>query len=281
MPQIMTKQVKISDGISVGADNKFLLIAGPCQIESADHCRMIADKLQKMCEGLPINLVFKCSYDKANRTSLKGQRGIGIEKGLKVLGDIKKETGLPVLTDVHDVEQARAAAEVVDVLQTPAFLCRQTDLLEAVGKTGKAVNVKKGQFLAPEDMLFAAEKISHNGNQNIMLCERGASFGYRDLVVDMRSLVIMQETGYPVIIDATHSVQSMGGAGGKSGGSRKFVVPLLKAAIATGVQGAFIECHDEPEKAPSDGASMIKLENMPDIIADICTLYQQVRLLKS
>jgi 2-dehydro-3-deoxyphosphooctonate aldolase (KDO 8-P synthase) len=273
------KQIKISDSIGVGGDSKLLLIAGPCQIESRDHALMIAEKLQEITKDLPLNLVFKSSYDKANRTSLSGERGVGLEKGLKILGEIKKITGLAILTDVHDAAQAAAAAEFVDVLQTPAFLCRQTDLLEAAGKTGKAVNVKKGQFLAPEDMQFVAEKVAKSGNRNIMLCERGASFGYRDLVVDMRGLVIMRETGYPVIFDATHSVQSMGGAGGKSGGSRKFVIPLLKAAIAVGVDGVFIECHDNPDKAPSDGPSMLQLKDMPAVLKDICLLHNQVKSL--
>ncbi len=233
---------------------------------------MIADTLQKFVRGLPVNLVFKSSFDKANRTSLNGKRGLGIEAGLEILGEVKKRTGLPVLTDIHSPEQATIAAEVVDILQTPAFLCRQTDLLLAVGNTGKAVNVKKGQFLDPHDMAHVAAKIASTGNEKVMLCERGACFGYRDLVVDMRGLVIMAESGYPVIFDATHSVQSMGGAGGASGGNRAFIPPLMRAAVATGVDGLFIECHDNPSSAPSDGASMMPLEQMKGLIESACRI---------
>ena len=263
---VRAKSVKITDKIVVGAGNPLLVIAGPCQIESRDHCLMMANHLKNLSEKFSINLVFKASYDKANRTSVTGKRGIGIEDGLKILSEVKKETGLPVLTDVHDIDQTQMAAEVVDVLQTPAFLCRQTDLLLAVGKTGKAVNVKKGQFLSPHDMQHVAEKIQAGGSDKILLCERGSCFGYRDLVVDMRGLVIMRNTGFPVIFDATHSVQLMGGAGGASAGERQFVEPLLRSALAVGVDGIFIECHDNPEKAPSDGASMLKLERLPVVL---------------
>lgn len=273
------QDVSIAGRFSVS--EKLLLIAGPCQIESRDHCFKLAEILKKYVRDLPVNLVFKSSFDKANRTSLQGQRGVGIEKGLRILEDVKKSFDLPVLTDVHSPEQARTAAEVVDILQTPAFLCRQTDLLTAVGETGKPVNIKKGQFLSPEDMRFVAEKVSQTGNRNIMLCERGSSFGYRDLVVDMRSFVIMKEAGYPVIFDATHSVQSMGGAGGKSGGSRQYIFPLLRAAVATGVQGVFIECHDDPEKAPSDGASMLPVQQLPSILSTICLIHQQILNMES
>lgn len=271
------KIVKISDTISVGDGQKLLLIAGPCQIESLEHSLKIAEALKQMTASLPISLVFKSSFDKANRTSLHGQRGVGLEEGLKVLEKVRSEIGVSVLTDVHTTEQAKSAGEVVDVLQIPAFLCRQTDLLQAAGATGKTVNVKKGQFLAPEDMTFAAEKISAAGSEKIMLCERGATFGYRDLVVDMRSLVIMRRSGYPVVFDATHSVQSMGGAGGKSGGAREFVFPLLRAAISTGVDGVFIECHDDPARAPSDGATMLELKKLPNILNVISSLHETIR----
>lgn len=264
--------VRIGKDITVGRDHPLLLIAGPCQIESLDHCLKIAEFLQKNLKHLPVNLVFKSSFDKANRTSATSGRGPGIESGLKILAQLRQKTGLPVLTDVHTAEQAVVAAEVVDVLQTPAFLCRQTDLLLAVGKTGKPVNIKKGQFLPPQDMKFAAEKIASTGNKSIMMCERGSSFGYRDLIVDMRSLVVMGSLGYPVIFDATHSVQSMGGSGGSSGGNREFVAPLVRAAVATGVDGLFIECHDNPDKAPSDGPSMVLLDQMPGLIEMACRI---------
>ena len=264
--------VRIGKEISVGRGQPLLLIAGPCQIESLEHCLKIAEFLKTNLAHLPVKLVFKSSFDKANRTSANTGRGPGIESGLKILEQVRKATGLPILTDVHTAEQAAIAAEVVDVLQTPAFLCRQTDLLLAVGKTGKPVNIKKGQFLPPEDMKFAAEKIASTGNKEIMLCERGSSFGYRDLVVDMRSLVVMSAIGYPVIFDATHSVQSLGGSGGSSGGNRSFVAPLIRAAVATGVDGLFVECHDNPDQAPSDGPSMVSLEQMPGLIESACKI---------
>ncbi len=260
---------KITPSLSVGDGQKFLLIAGPCQIESKDHCLKIASFLKTLADELKINLVFKSSFDKANRTSISGKRGIGIDQGLKILESVRKDVGIPVLTDVHSIEQVRPIAQVVDVIQIPAFLCRQTDLLCAVGETNRAVNVKKGQFLAPHDMRFAAEKIGASGNRNILLCERGACFGYRDLVVDMRSLLIMRSLGYPVIFDSTHSVQSMGGAGGASGGQREFVAPLSRAAMAVGVDGIFLECHDNPEVAPSDGASMLRLEEVKPILVSL------------
>lgn len=269
---ISPRSFALTPSLMVGQHHDLLLIAGPCQIESREHCLMIADTLQKYVRGLPVNLVFKSSFDKANRTSIAGKRGIGLDAGLEILAEVKKRTGLPVLTDIHSPEQAAHVAEVVDVLQTPAFLCRQTDLLLAVGQTGKAVNVKKGQFLDPHDMAHVAAKIASTGNEKIMLCERGACFGYRDLVVDMRSLVIMRETGYPVIFDATHSVQSMGGAGGASGGNRGFIPPLMRAAVATGIDGLFIECHDNPTIAPSDGASMMPLEQMKGLVESACRI---------
>lgn len=264
------RTVQIGSNIKVGAGEPLLIIAGPCQIESKAHCFKIADFLFENLKNLPINLVFKSSYDKANRTSINGTRGLGLEEGLEVLDSVKKEYGLPVTTDVHSPEQAKLAAEVVDILQIPAFLCRQTDLLVAAGETNCAVNIKKGQFLHPSDMAFAAEKVAKNGNHNIMLCERGTCFGYRDLVVDPRSFLLMKDTGYPVIYDATHSVQQMGGASGSSGGERRFVEALGTSAAALGVDGIFFECHDNPSKAPSDGACMLPLESVKNFVERLC-----------
>lgn len=263
----LTREVQIAPDIKVGGENDLLIIAGPCQIESLEHSLMIADHLQELTKRYPFKLVFKSSFDKANRTSLSGVRGPGIEEGLEVLSELKKRTGLATLTDIHTAEQAKLAAEVVDVLQTPAFLCRQTDLLIAAGATGKPVNIKKGQFLHPSDMKHSAEKVASSGNHKVMLCERGTSFGYRELVVDMRSLVIMRELGYPVIFDATHSVQAMGGAGGSSSGTSDHVGFLVRAAVAVGVDGLFIECHENPLSAPSDSQSMLPLELMESTIA--------------
>lgn len=259
------RTVAITPSVTAGAGSPLLLIAGPCQIESLEHCLKIGDFVARLARQHGFGYVFKASYDKANRTSLHTKRGIGLERGLEILSEVRKQLGVPVLTDVHSAEQAETAALHVDVLQTPAFLCRQTDLLVAVGKTGKTINVKKGQFLAPPDMRHVAEKISSNGNHNILMCERGTSFGYRDLVVDMRSLVLMAETGYPVIMDATHAVQSMGGESA-SGGDRRFVPALLKSAVAVGVDGVFFECHEDPDRAPSDGPTMLPLEALPKLL---------------
>ena len=264
--------VEISPHVRVGAGQPLLLIAGPCQIESLDHCLHIADFVQRITKKLPLQFVFKSSFDKANRTSISSTRGIGMEEGLKVLEQVRKKLGVPVLTDVHDVEQARAAGHAVDVLQIPAFLCRQTDLLVAAGHTGRTINVKKGQFLPPQDMEHVAKKIASTGNQKILLCERGATFGYRDLIVDMRSFPLMRSTGYPVVFDATHSVQSMGGAGGASGGDRRFIAPLVRGAVAVGVDGLFIECHDNPDVAPSDGASMLPLSSLEEVLTTACRI---------
>jgi 2-dehydro-3-deoxyphosphooctonate aldolase (KDO 8-P synthase) len=263
------KIVKINDKISVGNQQALLLIAGPCQIESEEHALFMADKLMAIVKNLPFNLIYKSSFDKANRTSLTGQRGLGIEKGLEILAKVKKETGLPVLTDIHTEEQATQAAEVVDILQIPAFLCRQTDLLIAAGKTQKTINVKKGQFLHPADMQFCVDKILSTGNEKILLCERGTCHGYRDLVVDMRSFMIMRETGFPVVFDATHSVQQMGSAGGSSGGSREFIPGLARAASAFGIDSLFIECHENPDRAPSDSKSMLNLNDLPKLLSDV------------
>jgi 2-dehydro-3-deoxyphosphooctonate aldolase (KDO 8-P synthase) len=253
--------------IEISNNRPFALIAGPCQMESKAHAFEMCGALKELTSRLKIPFIYKTSFDKANRTSLTAQRGIGIDQGLKIFADIKKEFGVPVLTDVHLPDQCAPVAEIVDVLQIPAFLCRQTDLLIAAAKTGRAINVKKGQFLAPWDMENVAKKISHSGNENIMLCERGSSFGYNTLVSDMRSIPIMQKTGYPVIYDATHSVQQPGGQGTSSGGDRSMVPVLARAAVAVGVAGVFMETHENPDNAPSDGPNMVKLADMPGILS--------------
>jgi 2-dehydro-3-deoxyphosphooctonate aldolase (KDO 8-P synthase) len=242
------------------------LIAGPCQLESRDHAFMMAGSLKELCAKLKIGLVYKSSFDKANRTSINGKRGLGLEKSLEIFADIQSAFDLPLLTDVHTEEQCRIVGEVVDVLQIPAFLSRQTDLLIAAAKTGKVVNVKKGQFLAPWDMKNVLAKVLESGNSKVMLTERGASFGYNTLVSDMRSLPIMAETGAPIIFDATHSVQQPGGQGTSSGGDRRFVETLARAAVAVGVAGVFIETHEDPDNAPSDGPNMIKLTDLPALL---------------
>ncbi|UUV05351.1 3-deoxy-8-phosphooctulonate synthase [Ruegeria sp. YS9] len=259
------KHVKISD-LTVGNDLPLTIIAGPCQLETADHAQMIAGKMKEACDAAGAQYVFKASYDKANRTSLSGKRGMGIDAGLKVLSDIRKTMGIPVLTDVHTEAQCAIAAEAVDVLQIPAFLCRQTDMLLAAGNTGKAVNVKKGQFLAPWEMTNIVDKIESTGNQNILLTERGTSFGYNTLVADMRALPQMAKTGYPVVMDATHSVQQPGGKGGSSGGQREFAPVMARAAVSLGVGAVFIETHQDPDSAPSDGPNMIPLDQMPQLV---------------
>ncbi|MFJ6325484.1 MULTISPECIES: 3-deoxy-8-phosphooctulonate synthase [unclassified Rhizobium] len=245
---------------------KLSLIAGPCQMESRDHAFMIAGVLKELCDKLGLGLVYKSSYDKANRTSLSGKRGIGLEKSMEVFADLKKEYGFPVLTDIHTEEQCSVVAKTVDILQIPAFLSRQTDLLVAAAKTGRVINVKKGQFLAPWDMKNVLAKLNDSGNPNILLCERGASFGYNTLVSDMRSLPIMAAMGAPVIFDATHSVQQPGGQGGSSGGDRRFVETLARAAVAVGVAGVFLETHEDPDNAPSDGPNMVYLKDMPRLL---------------
>ncbi|HQT85560.1 MAG: 3-deoxy-8-phosphooctulonate synthase [Acidiphilium sp. 37-64-53] len=258
--------VTIGD-LTIGNDLPFTLISGPCQIESADHAMGVAAELVAITRTLGIGLIFKSSYDKANRTSLGKGRGVGMDLGLRVLADIRTKFGIPVLTDVHDAHQCAPVAEVVDVLQIPAFLCRQTDLLLAAGHTGRAINIKKGQFLAPWDMTNVAAKIASTGNERILLTERGASFGYNTLVSDLRALPIMARTGYPVVFDATHSVQQPGGQGSSSGGQREFAPILARAAIAVGCAALFIECHPDPDHAPSDGPNMIPLDQMPALLA--------------
>jgi 2-dehydro-3-deoxyphosphooctonate aldolase (KDO 8-P synthase) len=253
--------------VTFANDRPLTLIAGPCQLESRDHAFMMAGALKEMSERLGIGLVYKTSYDKANRTSISGVRGMGLEKSLEIFADIKKTFGLPVLTDVHTEEHCRIVGEVVDILQIPAFLSRQTDLLIAAAKTGKVINVKKGQFLAPWDMKNVAAKITASGNTKVMLTERGVSFGYNTLVSDMRSLPIMAETGAPIIFDATHSVQQPGGQGTSSGGDRRHVETLARAAVAVGVAGVFIETHEDPDNAPSDGPNMISLKDLPALVA--------------
>lgn len=244
----------------------FMLIAGPCQMESRDHAFDMCGAIKEITSALKIPFIYKTSYDKANRTSLKALRGIGMDKGLEIFQELKKKFSVPTLTDVHLPDHCAPVAEAVDVLQIPAFLCRQTDLLVAAAQTGKPINVKKGQFLAPWDMVNVAKKISESGNDNIMLCERGASFGYNTLVSDMRSIPIMAKTGYPIIYDATHSVQQPGGQGTSSGGDRDMVPVLARAAVAVGVAGVFMETHQDPDRAPSDGPNMVNLSNLKQII---------------
>ncbi|MDE2516848.1 MAG: 3-deoxy-8-phosphooctulonate synthase, partial [Rhodospirillales bacterium] len=250
----------------------FVLIAGPCQIESRAHALETATALAELGRDLGIGVIYKSSYDKANRTSAGAARGIGMAEGLAILAELRETTGLPTLTDVHAAEQCAPAAAAVDVLQIPAFLCRQTDLLLAAGATGRAINVKKGQFLAPWDMQHVAAKIAGTGNRNILLCERGASFGYNTLVSDFRSLPIMARTGYPVVFDATHSVQQPGGQGASSGGQREFAPVLARAAVAVGAAALFIECHQDPDHAPSDGPNMIPLRAMKGLVAGLMRL---------
>lgn len=255
--------------VTFANDKPLSLIAGPCQLESRDHAFIMAEALKTMSEKLDIGLVYKSSYDKANRTSISGKRGLGLEQSMQVFEDVRREFGLPILTDVHTEEQCRLVAAHVDVLQIPAFLCRQTDLLIAAAKTGKVVNVKKGQFLAPWDMKNVAAKITESGNSKVMLTERGVSFGYNTLVSDMRSLPVMAETGAPIIFDATHSVQQPGGQGTSSGGERRHVSTLARAAVAVGVAGVFIETHNDPDNAPSDGPNMIALKDLPALVSKL------------
>ncbi|MGB1539396.1 MAG: 3-deoxy-8-phosphooctulonate synthase [Rickettsiales bacterium] len=261
--------VKVNDKVAFGNDLPLALIAGPCQMESRDHAMMMAEALVKLTDKLDIPFVFKTSFDKANRTSATAQRGMGFAAAMPVFEEIRNTFGCPVLTDVHSEQQATEVGQVVDVLQIPAFLCRQTDLLIAAAKTGRVINIKKGQFLAPWDMANVAKKMEHAGNTNVILTERGASFGYNTLVSDMRSLPIMAETGYPVVFDATHSVQQPGGLGGASGGQREFVAVLARAATAVGVAGVFMETHDDPDNAPSDGPCMMPLKEMEALLTQL------------
>ena len=257
--------VNIGD-IPVGGDNPLAFILGPCQLENRDHAMFMAEKITKLCAPSSSNFIFKSSFDKANRSSIASARGVGIEEGLRILEEIKLTFNCPVITDIHTVSQCVTASEVVDILQIPAFLSRQTDLLIAAGETGIPINVKKGQFLAPWEMTNVAEKIASTGNKKILLCERGTSFGYNTLVNDFRGLEIMAETGYPVVFDATHSVQQPGGRGNSSGGERKFVAALARAACAVGVAAVFIETHQEPDNAPCDGPNMIDVADLQKLI---------------
>ena len=271
---IETRTVTVGD-IPIGGKAPFALITGPCQLETLDHARMMAEKIAEACRPSGTRFIFKASYDKANRSSISTQRGLGMEEGLRILDQIRSEFGCPVLTDVHDAHQCAPAGEVCDVLQIPAFLCRQTDLLLAAGRTGRVLNVKKGQFLAPWDMVNVAEKSASTGNEKILLCDRGTSFGYNTLVSDFRGLPIMARTGYPVVFDATHSVQQPGGQGTTSGGQREFAPVLARAAVAVGVSALFIETHQDPDTAPSDGPNMIPVSEMRALI-DNLALYDAI-----
>ena len=267
--------------LSISNTSPFTLIAGPCQLENEKHALEVATKLREITQKLEIGLIYKTSFDKANRTSLKGKRGAGLDKSLPVFDKIRKEVGIPVLTDVHTIEQCEIVSKHVDVLQIPAFLCRQTDLLIAAAKTGKIINVKKGQFLAPWDMVNVTKKIEDSGNKNILVTERGASFGYNTLVSDMRSLPIMAKNGYPVVFDVTHSVQQPGGMGDKSGGQREFVEHLARAAIAVGVAAVFIETHSDPDNAPSDGPNMVPLSKMPSLLKQLVEIDKLIKNVKN
>ena len=264
------------NNISIGSGQDLALIAGPCQIEGMTHALDTAEHIKEICKKVGLKFIYKSSFDKANRSSISTQRGIGIDEGLQILNAVKHKLGVPILTDIHESWQAKECADAgIDVLQIPAFLCRQTDLLLAAGETGCAINVKKGQFLAPHDMKNVADKIASTGNKRIMLCERGYTHGYNTLVVDMRSLPIMARTGYPVVFDATHSVQQPGGMGISSGGDRTFVAPLARAAVATGsVNAVFIETHEDPDRAPSDGPNMVPLSQLESILTQLKQIHQ-------
>ena len=265
----MENKVIKCGNLNISNKSTFTLIAGPCQLENENHAISVAEELKSITEKLKIGLIYKTSFDKANRTSLNGKRGVGLEKSLPIFDKIKKNVGVPILTDVHTIEQCEVVSKHVDVLQIPAFLCRQTDLLVAAAKTKKIINIKKGQFLAPWDMVNVTKKIEQSGNKKILVTERGASFGYNTLVSDMRSLPIMAKNGYPVVFDATHSVQQPGGMGDKSGGQREFVEYLSRAAIAVGVAAVFMETHPDPDNAPSDGPNMVPLSQMPKLLKQL------------
>ena len=274
------KIVKCSN-LNISNLSRFTLIAGPCQLENEKHAIDVASKLKEITEKLDIGLIYKTSFDKANRTSLKGKRGAGLEKSLPVFDKIRNNLKIPILTDIHTADQCKLVSDHVDVLQIPAFLCRQTDLLVAAAQTGKVINVKKGQFLAPWDMVNVIKKIEDSGNNNILLTERGASFGYNTLVSDMRSIPIMAKTGYPIVFDATHSVQQPGGMGDKSGGQREYVEYLSRAAVAVGVAAVFIETHPDPDNAPSDGPNMVPLSKMANLLKQLIQIDKLIKDVKN
>jgi 2-dehydro-3-deoxyphosphooctonate aldolase (KDO 8-P synthase) len=271
-----TKIVKVGK-VQIGKGKALVLIAGPCVIESAESARKHATRIKEIADALDVPFIFKSSYDKANRSSVRSYRGPGIEEGLKILKEVRDSVGVPVLSDVHSADEAARAGEVLDVIQIPAFLCRQTDLILEAARTGKAVNVKKGQFMSPAEMNNVVEKIESEGNKNILLTERGTTFGYNMLINDFRSIVIMGQTGYPVVYDATHSVQMPGGRGTSSGGDSRFILPLSKAAVAVGCDALFIEVHEDPEKAMSDGPNMLKLDDLEDFLRQIKNIEKVTR----
>ncbi|OHB41250.1 MAG: 3-deoxy-8-phosphooctulonate synthase [Planctomycetes bacterium GWB2_41_19] len=271
----MVKIVNVRN-LAIGQRQPLAFIAGPCVIESHESCLKLADQLKTIFQAKKLPFIFKASYDKANRTSVNSYRGPGVKEGIKILADIKKRLDLPILSDVHSEEEIPIVSETLDIIQIPAFLCRQTDLILAVAKTGKPINIKKGQFLAPWDMKSVTEKVRSTGNEQILLTERGTCFGYNNLVSDMRSLVIMRESGYPVIYDATHSVQLPGGQGNVSGGERNMVIPLARAAVATGCDGLFLEVHENPEKALSDAATMLSIETLPNLLEQVLEIHRVV-----
>lgn len=277
MQQAATRCVSIAPGLQIGGAAPIVLIAGPCAIESRQHALEMAHALKAITAEVGVSLIYKSSYDKANRTAVDSYRGPGLHAGLAILQHVREAIGIPVLSDVHEVAQVKVAAEVLDILQIPAFLCRQTDLLLAAGETGKAVNIKKGQFLAPWDMQHVAAKVASTGNHNLLLTERGTSFGYNNLVADMRSLAIMRSFGYPVVFDATHSVQLPGGAGGASSGQREFVPALSRAAAGVGIDALFMEVHADPDRAPSDGPNMLKLADLPALLEQVQAIDAIVR----
>jgi 2-dehydro-3-deoxyphosphooctonate aldolase (KDO 8-P synthase) len=272
----MTKEVTVQT-VKIGGGNPLTLIAGPCVVENRDMIFFTAEKVKKICEQYSTQLIFKSSYKKANRTSMTGFVSIGMDEALKILDDVKKAFGFPILTDIHTAEEVAAAAQVADVLQIPAFLCRQTDLLIAAGKTGKTVNIKKGQFLAPDDIRHPIEKIESTGNSKILVTERGTTFGYHNLIVDMRGLVMMRKFGYPVVLDATHSVQLPSGENGKSGGQPEFIFPLSRAGVAIGIDALFIETHPEPSKAMSDAASQLPLDQLESLLKQVVSIDRTVK----
>ena len=277
----MQQKIVKCNSLTISNNSPLTLIAGPCQLENEKHALDVAEKLKVITNELNLGLIYKTSFDKANRTSLKGKRGTGLEKSLPIFDKIRNNLNIPVLTDVHSIDQCEVVANHVDILQIPAFLCRQTDLLVAAAKTGKIINVKKGQFLAPWDMVNVTKKIEDSGNKNILVTERGASFGYNTLVSDMRSLPIMAKNGYPVVFDATHSVQQPGGMGDKSGGQREFVEHLSRAAVAVGVAAIFMETHPDPDNAPSDGPNMVPLSQMPSLLKKLVQIDKLIKDVKN